>query len=231
MDTSTHEATPRTLAYLRVSTDQQDAENQRAEITAWASSHGLPSPTWTAEQASTAVHWESRLLGDMLANARRGDTLIVAEVSRLARSTIQALEVCESCAARGVSLHVVKSGLILDGSMSARIVVTVLALAAEIEREFIRARTRAALATRRAAGVKLGRPPGPAEHLALDGRGAEILHLLQHGVSKRAIARVLDCSPTTLYRWLGRQDAGQAAVSAPSKGAARQPTAEVNHDQ
>ena len=85
------------------------------------------------------------------------------------------------------------------------ITATILGLAAQIEREFISARTKEALARRKAAGLPVGRPKGRATKLMLDDRRAEIVDYLNKGVSKRSVAKILGCSPTTLYSWIRRR--------------------------
>ena len=130
---------------------------------------------------------------------------MAAEITRLARSTLQVLEMLKLCAEREISVHVVKSRLILDGSLSAKITATILALAGEIEREFISARTTESLKRRKDAGLPMGRPKGEAETLTLDGRAAEIDKYLGLKLNKRAIAKLLECSPTTLHAWIKRR--------------------------
>lgn len=70
-------------------------------------------------------------------------------MSRIARSTLQVLEVLEVCMAKGIDVYIAKQNMQLDGSMQAKITATVLGLAAEIEREFISMRTKEALAARK----------------------------------------------------------------------------------
>ena len=82
---------------------------------------------------------------------------------------------------------------------------TILGLAAQIEREFISARTKPSLKRRKAAGLPVGRPKGRATKLMLDDRRAEIVDYLNKGVSKRSVAKILGCSPTTLYSWIRRR--------------------------
>jgi DNA invertase Pin-like site-specific DNA recombinase len=76
-------------------------------------------------------------------------------------------------------------------------------LAAEIELEFISFRTTEALAKRRAAGLPLGRPKGAvSSEKKLDKRKDEISELLLKNVHKTSIARIVGCSPATLYTWM-----------------------------
>ena len=67
------------------------------------------------------------------------------------------------------------------------------------------ARTKEALERRKAAGLPVGRPKGRATKLMLDDRRAEIVDYLNKGVSKRSVAKILGCSPTTLYSWIRRR--------------------------
>ena len=62
---------------------------------------------------------------------------------------------------RALHIHLAKQRMILDGSLHSRIAATVLGLAAEIERELIAARTREALAKRKAEGKPWADPGGP----------------------------------------------------------------------
>lgn len=93
--------------------------------------------------------------------------------------------------------------MVMDGSLNSRITATILGLAAEIEREFISARTTEALARRKAAGLPLGRPRGVVnrEH-KLDKHFAEIKAALASGESKTSLAQRLKCEPQTLYNWM-----------------------------
>ena len=95
--------------------------------------------------------------------------------------------------------------MVLDGSMQSTITATILGLAAQIEREFISARTKEALAKKKSDGAKLGRPKGESDQLKLDAFRDEIINYLKKGINKRAIAKLIECSPSTLYQWLKRR--------------------------
>lgn len=196
-----------TYAYLRVSSNRQDVDNQRHGILEYANTHTLGSLLFVEDIVSGRVSWQSRTIGQLLSTtAQVGDVVIFAEVSRMARSILQVLEMLECCMRRGVSVHIAKQRMVLDKSMQSRITATVLGLAAEIERELISVRTSEALAKRKAEGKTLGRPKGQqAVRLKLDAREAEIRNYLAKGISKRCIAKLVECSPSTLYDWLERR--------------------------
>ena len=133
--------------------------------------------------------------------------IIFAEVSRMARSTLQILEMLECSLARGISVHIAKQAMVFDESLPSRIAATVMGLAAEIERELISLRTTEALAKKKAEGEAVrGRPKGRlSQTLKLDAKEAEIRDYLAKGISKLSIAKLVECSPTTLYDWLERR--------------------------
>ena len=187
--------------YLRVSTDAQDVENQRLGISQWLEKNALTADAVSEDTASGSADWNSRELGQIVNSLQKGDILLCSEISRLARSTLQVLEIMKAVTERGASVVVVKNGLTIDGSMQAKIISTVLGLAAEIEREFIRARTSEALARRKAQGLPLGRPVGATSPSKLDKKENEIKTYIKKGLSVTAIAKLVDCQRATLYSW------------------------------
>ena len=193
-------------AYLRVSTDEQDVENQKHGILEYANSHNLSGLKFIEDSASGKTNWKERKSGAlMLKTMQKGDTILFAEVSRMARSVLQILEILEHCAQQEFTVHIVKQNMVFDDSLNSRITATVLGLAAEIEREFISMRTKEALAKRKAEGMVLGRPRGKAKKVKLDKHSKDIRKYLELGISKRAICKLVDCSPSTLYEWIERR--------------------------
>ncbi|MCX7086572.1 MAG: recombinase family protein [Methylococcales bacterium] len=196
-------------AYLRVSTDEQEVANQRHGILEYCNKNELTGLTFIEDTVSGKKAWRDRKVGDLVnTDMLKGDTLVVAEISRLARSTLQVLDILETCAKKGINVHIAKQNLVFTekGNMTSTIMATVLGMVAQIEREFISLRTVEALAARKAAGMKLGRPIGRLETVKLDKRADEIKDYLRKGVSKRAIAKIVECAPSTLYDWIKRRD-------------------------
>ena len=189
-------------AYLRVSTDHQDTDAQTLGLFQYAKARGLRLENITEDKASGAIPWRKRKLADVLAATQPGDSLIVPEISRIERTTLGVLGFLEAAAAAGVAVHIIKSGMVLDATMQSKIITTVLALCAEIEREMIRARTVEGMAKARAAGKVLGRAGRPNNAYKLDAHTDEIKRLLAHRVPLRAIARICDVHHTTLSRYI-----------------------------
>lgn len=195
--------------YLRVSTSAQDTQNQLHGIRQYCQERGIEPDSVVEDTVSGSVVWTSRRIGELLSIADKGDVLLVAEVSRLARSTLQVLEILKYASERQVSVVIVKNGLAFDNSMQSKITATILGLAAEIERDFISMRTREALAKRKASGQQLGRPHGAlAKSYKLDEKRLEIERYLKLGINQTAIAKLVGVSRPTLRAWLGRQAIG-----------------------
>ncbi len=127
-------------AYLRVSTHTQDVENQKLSVLDYCNSQGIAPIEFVEDTTSGRRSWRDREIGRLLETADAGDVLVAAEVSRLARSTLQVLELLQA-----------------------------------------------------------------ATKLMLDDRRAQIVDYLNKGVSKRSVAKILGCSPTTLYSWIRRR--------------------------
>lgn len=193
------------FAYLRVSTDHQDVNNQKLSVLDYCNARGISSLTFIEDTVSGKSSWREREIGNILEKAKKGDLIVASEISRLGRSALQVLEIMEMAAQKGVAVHIAKNNMVLDGSMQSTITATILGLAAQIEREFISARTKEALAKRKSDGAKLGRPKGESDLLKLDAFRDEITNYLKKGINKRAIAKLIECSPSTLYSWLKRR--------------------------
>ncbi len=115
-------------AYLRVSTDDQDVDNQRHGILEYANSRGFANLQFTEDSVTGKTSWRERKLGELIESLSPGDVLIFAEISRIARSTLQVLEVLEHCVERNIAVHIAKQKMVLGVSMQSLITATVLTL-------------------------------------------------------------------------------------------------------
>jgi len=191
----------RTIGYLRVSTADQDTDKFRADVLQFASDRDFGRVEFVAEKVSGTKPWRERELGQVVDGLAAGDRLVVPELSRLGRSTLEILEIIQVARERGACIYAVKGGWELADNIQSKIMVTIMAMMAEIERDLISERTKEALAARRAAGVKLGRRPGPGKS-KLDDHAGEIQALLANGSTKRFIAERFGTSVQNLSHWL-----------------------------
>ena len=148
-------STPRTVAYLRVSTRDQDLEKNKADILLLAHRREFGQVYFVEETVSGLVPWRQRQIAQVLDDLQAGDRLVVSELSRLGRSMLECMEILALAAQKGIQLYAVKGEWQLDGTMQSKIMAMVFAMAAEIERELISQRTKEALRVKKAAGATL----------------------------------------------------------------------------
>jgi len=153
----------RVFAYLRVSTFRQDLDNQVLEITQYCEREGLEVDTWIKKEISSRKSTGDRGIDQLLDGLRKGDTLIVSELSRLGRSLREILEIVDSLVKKHVRLIIVKQNRAINGrggtsTLDAKVLVTMFGLLADIERDLISERTKNGLARAKAQGKRLGNP-------------------------------------------------------------------------
>lgn len=180
----------KTVAYIRASTGAQDVKNQRHEILEYGHREGLTIDEFIEVTISSRQNSRKRRIEELQEKLDRGDLLIVTELSRLGRSTGEVILLINQLVADGVNITVIKQNLRLGQGledMTAKVMVTLLALFAEIERDFISQRTKEALAAKKAQGIKLGKPKGTIQSSMYDKDKERIQELLSLGVPQSRI--------------------------------------------
>ncbi|MEO2069616.1 MAG: recombinase family protein [Desulfurobacteriaceae bacterium] len=194
-----------TYAYIRVSTDKQETENQRFEILRYANEKKLGNVEIIEETISGRKSWKVRKIGALVPMLSKGDVLIITELSRLGRSMLEIMEILSILLRKGVELHVVKNRQVLKDDLQSKVFAMAFSIAAEIERELISQRTKEALRRRKAEGKPLGRPKGSYSS-RLDKYKDQIEEFRKKGVSIASIAKILEVPYTTLYSYLKRRE-------------------------
>ncbi|MCR5506641.1 MAG: recombinase family protein [bacterium] len=194
-------------AYLRVSTEEQDYENQRYGILRYCAYRGITiDKEYVDDGVSGTVNFRYRKLGKLVKILKQEDTIIVSELSRLSRSMIDMYALTKIFADKGIKVFCIKENLELGNSAIGLMIMTVFAFSAQIERERISQRTKEALAKKRADGVRLGRPKGRKNATTkLSGKEEKILELLYKNLPHYQIAKKLKVSAVTLNRFLKKR--------------------------
>lgn len=187
----------RVAIYCRVSTADQSCERQERDLLTLAMRAGYEVVGIYKETGSGArLDRAERKKVMALAQARRIDAVLVTELSRWGRSTMDLLHTLRELEARRVSLIAI-SGMAFDlGTATGRMLATVLAGIAEFERDLLRERVRSGLAAARARGKVLGRRPG--QRPKSDRLAPKVLALVAAGRSYRLIGRELGHSKNTV---------------------------------
>lgn len=194
------------VAYLRVSTEKQFLENQRAEILRFADRNGLIIDKWYTETVSGSVSSKNRKLSGVLDRMKPGDSLIVTEISRLSRTLLEIMTILNSCIKKRVVLYSTKEGYIFQNDINSKVLGFAFGLMAEIERNLISMRTKEALARRKKEGVCLGRRKGdaPKMNMLINNRRLVMMER-RRGASCSALAKQMGVSRTTMFRFLHKR--------------------------
>jgi DNA invertase Pin-like site-specific DNA recombinase len=190
------------IGYARVSTAEQDLTAQRNGLRAL----GVDDENVYVDHGLSGTDRARPGLREALAASRRGDTLVVTKLDRLARSVPDARDISDELTKKGVALSL--GGSVYDpADPIGRLLFNVLSMVAEFEADLIRARTREGMAVAKAKGRLRGKQPklSPAQEKHLvsvyrEGKQttAEIAHLF--GVARstvyRAIQRAGGSEPT-----------------------------------
>lgn len=141
------------VGYLRVSSDQQNNEAQRAAI-----KERFNIERWYEDHATSGLTkgTDREGLSDLLNYVREGDIVVVFAIDRLGRNTIDVLETVELLNKLKVSLISIREGFDLT-SDHGKLLLTMLAGLAELERKNIKARQMAGINRAKSKGLKLGR--------------------------------------------------------------------------
>ncbi len=156
------------VAYLRVSTDKQDASNQKFEIEKFCNGKGMAVGEWVTDNAvSGKVKAVNRKLGEIITGLGSGDILIVTEISRLGRDWFDILTSINECMVKGVAVFAIKNGYELKNDAMGKLFVSIMAVFAEEERKLLSERVKMALSRKKSEGMVLGRPVGSKQHLGV----------------------------------------------------------------
>ena len=184
----------RTFAYVRVSTFEQETQNQVMEIKAARFSvepHRIITETISGSRAIAQRSGFGRLMEKM----EQGDVLIVTKLDRLGRDAIDVSSTVAQLEERGIRVHCLALGGVDLTSSAGKLTMGVINAVAQFERDLLIERTQAGLARAKSEGKTLGRPP------ALSGERQDLVRQrLANGESVSAIARDIKTSRQTIMR-------------------------------
>lgn len=177
------------FGYGRVSTGQQTTENQRLELE--QAGYQIESDYWFADDGVSGKVAASQRpeFKRMLGQIRKGETLVVSKLDRLGRDAIDVLQTVRQLGERGIKVIVHQLGTTDLTSPAGKMLLSMLAAVAEMERDLLVERTQAGLARAKAEGKVLGRPSKTTPE-----QRAEIRQRLGAGEAVSALARLYGVS-------------------------------------
>lgn len=191
--------------YIRVSSKKQSCEHQHFEIEQYAQQNNIIVNNWIEETISSRKPLNKRKLGQLLEEIQDGDILIAAEISRLGRSLLEVMRILETCLNKNCQVWTLKEHYRLGNDIQSKVMAFAFGLSAEIERNLISQRTKASLDSIRATGKKLGRPfAAQSKKLKLSRNTKKVKNLLDMGLTKYRVAKIMDVSPATITHFIQR---------------------------
>lgn len=199
----------KTVIFARVSTNVQEYDRQVNELTTLAKSNGWSVEAVFAEKISGAKSNKERTeLLNMVSYVEGNhiNKVLVTELSRLGRDTLQVLEVIQMLNEKGISLYIQNYNietLTKDGKVNAmsQFLITILAEVARMERKTIRERVESGYKNYRANGGKVGRKIGYKKtEESMREQYTEEIKLLKKGYSLRNISKITGASINTIRK-------------------------------
>ena len=173
-----------TVGYARVSTTGQNLESQL---------NALTDCEIVFQEKQSGAKKERKELNRMLEYIRKGDTVKVTKLCRLARNTRHLLEIVELLDSKSVSLQVINLG-IDTASPTGRLMITLIGAIATFERELLLERQAEGIAIAKSKGKYVGRKPTAIV------KSNAVKQLISEGMNKVEISKKLGLSLSSVYR-------------------------------
>jgi len=184
----------RTFAYVRVSTIQQETENQIREIESAGFNiqpHRIISETISGSMPISRRKGFTLLLEKM----EKGDILIVTKMDRLGRDAIDVSSTVANLESTGIKVYCLALGGVDLTSSAGKMTMGVINTVAQFERDLLIERTQSGLDRAKSNGKTLGRPS-----VLSKSQKKETMQQIQEGKSIAAIARQFNVSRQTIMR-------------------------------
>lgn len=191
------------IGYIRVSTDKQDLLKQKHLILEFAQKNQFLVNDFIEVEISSRKDKAERKIDFLINELKKGDILLVAELSRLGRNMLETLNIINELSEKGIVIKFIRQPeLSTDGSHT-KLLLAIYSYFAESEREFISLRTKQGLNAAKASGKKLGRPVGKRNKKGrvLDPYKNQILELLGMGLPISSIVKIINNQAGNKYNY------------------------------
>jgi DNA invertase Pin-like site-specific DNA recombinase len=181
------------FAYVRISTEGQDTENQIAELKKAGTER-------IYEEVASGAKWERPQLQDCLKHLRPGDILIVWKLDRLSRSLKDLLQIIDKVDKAGANFRSLTETVDTTGACGKQML-SMLGAFAAFERDMIKERTKRGLERAKANGKKLG-----GRFLLTPSRQTQAIRMVRSGEKTQTeVAEIVGVSKATISRLMDRE--------------------------
>lgn len=178
------------IGYARVSTEEQNL-NRQLDMLNEAGCEKI------FEEKISGIKKERPELFRMLEQLRKGDLIIVADLTRLSRSVKDLFQLVEQIEARGANIKSLKESWMDTSTPQGKLMFTIFAGISQFERDLISQRTIEGLVAARARGKKGGRPPKDEKDIKL---ALKMYEEKTYSISE--ITKATGLSKTVLYKYI-----------------------------
>ena len=189
------------IAYIRVSTDQQNCANQKFEIETYCQRQNWKVDEFVEETISSRKELKKRKLNRLLDKLDADTILITTEISRIGRNLMEVMGILQLCLEKGCKVITIKENFHLGSDIQSKFIACIFSLVAEMERQLISQRTKECLKRLKNEGKHIGRPYG-FSYRKLQKKHNKIKEMLEKKVPKAQIAKLMGCTWTTLHRYI-----------------------------
>ena len=175
-------------SYIRVSTNQQSVKVQLDEIQRYCDLNHLSIDESIKVEISSRKDLRERKIDELLSKVKDGDILIVTELSRLGRNTGEVITLIDTLIKMNVEVRILKQNLFIKSQDPMnKMLITILSMFSEFERDIISQRTKESLQNLKDRGIKLGKKTGTIQTSKYDIDKDRIVELLTLGLSFRKV--------------------------------------------
>ena len=179
-------------SYIRVSTNQQSIEAQKQEIQRYCDLNQLTIDESIEIEISSRKDNRERRISELFDKLQERDILIVTELSRLGRNTGEVIMLIDSLIKKDVEVRILKQNLFIKKhEPMSKMLITILSMFSEFERDIISQRTKESLQGLKDKGVILGKPVGTIQTSKYDPDKERIVELLGLGLSYQKVVNHL----------------------------------------
>ena len=200
------------IGYIRVSSDKQDLEKQQHLLLEYAQQRKLLIDEFVRVEISSRKSLRERKIEELTTLLDDGDTLLVAELSRLGRSMLETLVLVDTLIKRNIQVAFIRQPELSTTGPHGQLLMAIYGHFAQTERDYISMRTKQGLEAARAQGKVLGRPKGSKnKSRILDPFYLEISDYLKQGLNVASIMKLINprlAEPATYntYRYYVQTD-------------------------
>lgn len=178
------------IGYARVSTEDQNFDRQLDTLEAAGCEKIF-------KEKISGIKKERPVLNKLLEQIRKGDLIIVTDLTRLSRSTKELFKLVEIIEKKGANINSIKESWVDTTTPQGKLMFTIFAGISQFERDLISQRTKEGLEAARARGKKGGRPKAEKKSIELALRMYE-----SKNYSISEITKATNISKSTLYRYI-----------------------------